>query len=241
MKWPKQLPELSKEQVLAREGWMKYWHEVLPAKYGIIEKFNHGYPAALVAKANPGAESRIKTLEVGAGLGEHLGWENLTNQDYEMLEYRESWVELLRRKFPLQKSYHADIQTKTNFESDSFDRIVIIHVLEHLPDLPAALLEMKRLIKPEGEIHAVIPCEGGLAYSLARKISAERLFKKKFKMDYHPIIAAEHINTAKEIFEELKKADFIISDSVYFPLKIPMIDPNLCVGLTLRKKFKSKF
>jgi hypothetical protein len=43
-KWPKHIPELSETEQKTREDWMKYWHEKLPAKYGIVEKFNHLYP-----------------------------------------------------------------------------------------------------------------------------------------------------------------------------------------------------
>lgn len=230
MPWPKKIPQLSPEQLAAREGWMKYWHEVLPSKYGMIENFNHGFPAS-----RRGSKPHIKTLEIGAGLGEHLAWENLSDQDYHMLEYRQSWVDHLRQKYPSQNSVHASIQEKTEFEEESFDRVIAIHVLEHLPDLPAALQEISRLLKADGELQVVIPCEGGMAYSFARKISSERMFKKKFKMEYGPIIAAEHLNTAKEILRELKVAGFHVRKSSFFPLKIPFIQPNLCIGLVLSK------
>ena len=40
----------------------------------------------------------------------------------------------------------------------------------------------------------VIPCEGGLAYSLARRISAQRIFEKRYGMSYRFFIESEHIN-----------------------------------------------
>ncbi len=43
-KWPKKLPEFTPEQKRIRSEFMECWHEVLPAKYGIVEKFNHGFP-----------------------------------------------------------------------------------------------------------------------------------------------------------------------------------------------------
>jgi hypothetical protein len=45
-KWPKQIPELSEVQQKVRDEWMRYWHEELPSRYGIIEEFNHGFPLA---------------------------------------------------------------------------------------------------------------------------------------------------------------------------------------------------
>ncbi len=97
MNWPKQVPVLSPEQTVAREQWMRLWHEVLPNRFGLIEKFNHGFPAKQF-KRTPGA--RTRTLEVGAGLGEHAAWEDLSGQDYVMLEYREEWAEQLRARHP---------------------------------------------------------------------------------------------------------------------------------------------
>src|SRR5262249_11977111 len=39
-KWPKPVPSLSPEQRLISDEFMKYWHNVLPHRFGIIEKFN---------------------------------------------------------------------------------------------------------------------------------------------------------------------------------------------------------
>lgn len=139
--WPKQIPTLSPEQQIAREKWMKLWHEALPNKYSIIENFNHGYLAKLPLKLG------TKTLEVGAGLGEHAVWENLKNQDYCFLEYRKDWCDIIKNKYPNNTVIWGDIQKHLDFESQSFDRIVAIHVLEHIPDLPNALIEIKRLLK----------------------------------------------------------------------------------------------
>ena len=56
---------------------MKYWHEVLPRRFGLVERFNHSY-------AVRHAPSRFRrTLEIGAGLGEHLHHERLTGEQEE--------------------------------------------------------------------------------------------------------------------------------------------------------------
>ena len=115
------------------------------------------------------------------------------------------------------------------------DETVAIHVLEHLPDLPSALREIFRLLSPGGHFDIVIPCEGGWAYELARKVSSERMFKKHFGMEYKPIIQAEHINTYPEILEELARLPWRRTVTRYFPLAIPPWQANLCVGLQVRK------
>lgn len=222
--WPKEIPTLSQEQEQAREQWMKLWHDLLPQKYQMVESFNHGYLAGLPIKDG------CKTLEIGAGLGEHAQWENLNSQEYVFLEYRKEWCDIVSQKYPNHKVIFGDIQKQLTLENNSFDRIIAIHVLEHLPDLPKALIEVKRLLKPNGYFDIVIPCEGGIAYEYARKLSSERIFKKHFQMDYKPIIKAEHLNTYKEIFFELNKFGFRPQKEKYFPFFIKVATLNLCYG-----------
>lgn len=64
-------------------------------------------------------------------------------------------------------------------------------------------------------------CEGGLAYLLARKICAERLFRKRFGMDYTPIVRNEHVSTLAEVQAELEVL-FQSELRVFFPLGVPL-------------------
>ena len=177
----------------------------------------------------------MKTLEIGAGLGEHIAYENLDNQEYSVLELRDNMADVLKKRFPSVTTYVGDIQTKTLFADQTFDRILAIHVLEHLPDLPKALQEINRILKEDGYFTVVIPCEGSLAYTIARKISAERIFEKKFKMKYGWLIKTEHINFPDEIIQELNQF-FIIKNRDFFPIPVPFTFCNLCIGLDLVKK-----
>src|SRR5207247_1085612 len=138
-------------------------------RYSAIENFNHGFVAKLPHA--PGS----KTLEVGGGLGEHIHYER-GDQDYYCLESREEFCARLRVLLAADRVYCGDIQqTQPQWATGAFDRIIAIHVLEHLPRLPGALEEVNRLLNDHGVFDVVIPCEGGWAYSLARKISAERM------------------------------------------------------------------
>ena len=233
-KWPKILPELTSEQIQIKNEWMKYWHEVLPKKYSAIEKFNHGFS---VNGINKGKEKKqyIETLDIGAGLGEHIAYENLDNQHYSILELRENMANVLKERFPSVNTVVGDIQKQTIFNDMQFDRVIAIHVLEHLPDLPCALKEIHRVLKSNGSFTAVIPCEGGLAYTLARAISAKRLFEKKFKMKYDWLIKTEHINKPHEIIEEIEK-QFTVCEKKYFPFALPFVFCNLCIALSMTKK-----
>jgi len=173
-------------------------------------------------------------LEVGAGLGGHIAYENLENQQYSVIELRDNMAEILERKFPTVKTYVGDIQKRTEFSDRQFDRIIAIHVLEHLLDLPSALKEIHRVLKDDGHFTVVIPCEGGLAYGFARYISSNQVFKKKFKMKYDWLMKTEHVNQPSEIIGEIRR-EFIIVKREFFPLKFPLVFCNLCIGLDMVK------
>ncbi len=192
----------------------------------MMEKFNH---AGGFLKRDIPLECR--TLEVGAGLGAHIAFEKLTHQDYYALELRPDMAERCRQRFPMVKVLVGDIQKEIDFPNEYFDRIIAVHVLEHLLDLPAALRQIKRMLKPSGFCEFVIPCEGGLAYSLARTVSAKRIFENTYKMSYDWFIQSEHVNTCVEIIEELRNAGFRISWKRYFPFPVPLVFCNLAVGM----------
>ena len=59
-----------------------------------------------------------------------------------------------------------------------------------------------------GRFIAVIPCEGGLAYWMARRLSAQRIFERRYGTSYKWCIRSEHINVPREIRAELPVTDF---------------------------------
>jgi SAM-dependent methyltransferase len=228
--WPKRLPELTPEQQQIRNDFMKLWHEVLPRRYGAIERFNHRF-AVRFAPAFPGC----RTLELGAGLGEHLEYEDLEKQEYHCVELRPEMAAEITRRFPSVKAEVGDCQQRLPYPDGHFDRVVIVHVLEHLPDLPAALREVRRVLKPSGRLAVVYPCDPGLAYGLARRISAQRIFEKRYKMSYEWFIRSEHINTPQEIAQELERL-FSFEIRRFFPLQIPSVNLNLVIGAVLNPR-----
>ncbi len=231
-KWPKTLPPLTDAQKEISDDFVHYWHQVLPQRFGMIERFNHSYPVKHIPPLF------LRTLELGAGRGEHLLYERLSRQqrgEYYALELRSNMCAAISARFPDIQVVEGDCQQKLGFPDGYFERVLAIHVLEHLPNLPAAVAEAHRVCAKDGVFSVVIPCEGGLAYGLARRISAQRIFQQRYKQPYGWFIEREHVNRPDEIVGELEKY-FQLSPATYFPFFIPSQQLNLVIGLTCRPR-----
>ncbi len=221
--------KLNKFRKKISDEWMQYFFEINRSKFSKIINFNHNY----IVKESK--DNFLSTLEVGAGLGEHLTYEKLSEEQlrsYVCVELRDNMAQILKERFPQVQLCLADCQKHIPYPDASFDRIIAIHVLEHLTNLPVFLKEAQRLLKPNGKFLVVIPCEGGAGYSVGRFFTSKRMFEKRYKMKYSKYILNEHVNNAKEIIAEVSRM-FKIDNRCFFPLKIPFIHANLCIGLTM--------
>lgn len=222
--WPKRLPVLTDEQERIREDFYQLWLETLPRKYKLLERFDHRYPAR---RHRPGES----TLDIGAGIGEQLAYEDLDDQEYVALDVRQDMLDRLSKRFPKAKTVRADPQLQIPFEDGYFDRVNAVHVLEHLPNLPAALREIHRVLRPDGRLVVMIPCEQGLMHRFARQISARPLFEKTYGTSYDWFVATEHCNLPWEIDYELRRL-FSVGQRSFFPFLVPSVNLNLAIGLT---------
>lgn len=223
--WPKVIPPLTDEQRRISDDYMKFFHDTYRSRsWWAIAKFNHNYAKR---SARPG----VKTLDVGAGIGEHLEFESPEGQEYVALEMREEMAQAIRDTYPTVEAVTGNVETGLPFADDAFDRVLAIHILEHLPNLPAALDEIKRVLKPGGKFEIVIPCEGGFAYSIGRRFTAQRLFEKRYGVSYEWFIKSEHLSVPSEIVAELDRR-FTRERREYWPFKVPLVDFNVCIGLT---------
>ena len=229
-KWPKSPVVLTKAQIEIRNLWMVHWHEIAPNKFSLTEKFNH-IDGFLHIPLPP----NCKTLEVGAGLGSQVEFEDLSKQKYYALDLRSDMLIKCKERFPEVIVVPGDIQGNLIFPENYFNRIIAIHVLEHLLNLPKALMNISNLLKPLGFFEVIIPLEGSPLYSLARRVSSQKEFEKKFKVPYNWCIESEHVNSYKEVLEELNKY-FIITWKKFFPINIPIYSLNLTLGLRCNKR-----
>ena len=224
--WPKSRPDLTEEQKRIFSDWYQHWlsEAGMQGRYSFVDRFGHEYAARTFEKG-------CKTLDIGAGNGAHLKYENLDAQEYTALEYSRELIQDINRLYPKVKTVIGDCQKPMDFQKDYFDRVLAIHVLEHLDNLPVTLGEVHRILRPGGKFSVIIPCEGGMLYSIGRKFSSEKMFKARYHQSYDWLIKYDHVNTAREVIAELKHL-FNVDSSQHFPFFVPSVDMELVIGLT---------
>lgn len=93
------------------------------------------------------AHARGRLLDAGAG---HLPFRHIATQyctEYRSLDLRQWHPDL---------DYQGDVQ-RMPLPDSSFDTVVNLQVLEHVPDPLAALREMRRVLKPGGKLIIAVP------------------------------------------------------------------------------------
>jgi 2-polyprenyl-3-methyl-5-hydroxy-6-metoxy-1,4-benzoquinol methylase len=107
-----------------------------------------------------------RLLDVGCGSGEwlllmrELGWEA------EGIDFDERAVEVATRNGLRVRCGGVEQQ---NYASESFDAVVLNHVIEHLPDPVGTLLECARILRPGGTLVVCTPNSGSLGHKLFKQ------------------------------------------------------------------------
>jgi SAM-dependent methyltransferase len=102
-------------------------------------------------------------LEIGIGGGEHSHYEDKANSQRLYVGIDIS-IDFLRiaNKLESVSAVNGDA-CRLPFPDTCFDSCIASGVLEHIPDLERALLEVKRVLRKEGDFLVVIPTNGSTA------------------------------------------------------------------------------
>jgi ubiquinone/menaquinone biosynthesis C-methylase UbiE len=172
-------------------------------------------------------------LDLGCGTGDHFKYFN-NDKTIIGLDICLPYLQAAREKSKNIFLIQGDVYNLP-FNDESFGEILSIYNLEHIFHLGAALLEIDRILKKKGKLFCGIPTEGGFAWNFSRKISTERVYKKKFKVNYPAIIKIEHCNNYTDILKKLELI-FDIIEKKWFPFLIPCGNLNLIITIKLKKK-----
>jgi len=125
----------------------------------VVERSGH----RMIAR---GTQGSTRVLEIGIGGGEHLCEEegSAPTRLYVGVDLSLDHLRIARRLAPC-ALVQADA-TRLPFQGGTFDSCIASGVLEHVADLEALLLEVRRILRPGGALHVVVPTNGSLAVGL---------------------------------------------------------------------------
>jgi SAM-dependent methyltransferase len=96
-----------------------------------------------------------RLLEIGCGTGEFLVDAEKSGWNVEGVELSKSFCKAAKDWYQL--DIHNRNLVDVEFEDESFDVIVLLHVFEHLTDPLGFLEQLSRLVKPGGWLFIVVP------------------------------------------------------------------------------------
>lgn len=132
--------------------------------------------------------AKVKILDVGGGAGMVLKGlsDFLATRELEVEKYA---LDLSREMLEIQKRNNPDIVLlsqesieSTSFKDKEFDLVLMVDVLEHIPDLSAALKELRRIAK---YVIYKVPIENNLYYNILNLIKLGGLRRDIFQQVGH--------------------------------------------------------
>lgn len=134
-------------------------------------------------------------LEVGGGTLNHVRYERAA-RSYDVVEpFRELWEDSPQRAAV--RRIYQDIGEVP--DTNRYDRILSVAVLEHLTNLPAVVARCASLLAEGGMFQAGVPTEGGMLWGAAWHSTTGVAFRLKRGLHYAPMMRHEHVNDAAEI------------------------------------------
>jgi ubiquinone/menaquinone biosynthesis C-methylase UbiE len=92
-----------------------------------------------------------KLLDVGSGKGIFVAALRAHGYDAEGIEPSEALLEIAKKNFP-DYTFRGGSATALPYPAASFDCVICIEVLEHIPETETAIRELTRVLKPGGRL-----------------------------------------------------------------------------------------
>lgn len=170
-----------------------------------------------------------QVLEVGAGSGHHIQTVRHKFDRYVMTDLNTDYLKHLVDKVAGKHSGKVEVDsqdaTKLTYDDNSFDRVIATHVLEHLPNPHDVLLEWARVLKPNGILSLVLPCDPGIAWRVGRNFGPRKAAEKQ-NIQYDYWMAREHVNAIGNLITFVRHT-FPNRKEMWSPLSLPLLDVNL--------------
>jgi 2-polyprenyl-3-methyl-5-hydroxy-6-metoxy-1,4-benzoquinol methylase len=131
------------------------WHE----ERDVPEDDHYDQPWQALARTHVGAVRGLKVIEIGCGRGGFAKYLVEQGADLVAADFSEKAVEISRRRLagsPTCEVLMADIQD-IPFPPETFDVVISLETLEHVPDPDRALTELVRVAKVGGRVVVTAP------------------------------------------------------------------------------------
>ena len=133
-----------------------------------------------------------RTLEIGANKGEHLKHVRHSFHQYVM-------TDIVNRVDPNLLSAKVTFEIADvgllQFPDDFFDRIVVTCVIQHVENPESALVELLRVLKPNGNCRILLQSDSSILFRLIRTLTTVRFARKVGKKEEVQLFfAREHRN-----------------------------------------------
>ncbi len=137
------------------------------------------YNTRLFSLVKPWLGKRV--LEVGAGTGTFISKMRNQNHIVSALDINPAYLASLKKNLPDIDTILMDLQTeKINAKLiNRFDSVVMLNVLEHIPNYQKALENIYKLIKPGGRLIIVVPAHQWAYGTLDRHLGHVQRFSSR--------------------------------------------------------------
>jgi len=183
----------------------------------------------LVEKPYGGQSHFSRVLEVGAGTGEHVHFVRHSFDEYTLTDLDPKTLDVARKKLGAlpdgKVKFEAQPAGDLSYADNSFDRLIAVHVLEHIEKPHLAVQEWRRVLKPGGVLSILIPTDPGFAWRLGRHLGPRRnAIAQGIAYDY--VMAREHVNSSTNLIAILRH-HFPQGREAWWPFPLASVDLNL--------------
>jgi len=170
-----------------------------------------------------------RVLEIGSGTGKHFPYVRHRFDEYVLTDLDPKTLDIAKKNLGQGESGKLKFQVQTgeklDYADDQFDRIVAVHVLEHIYQPHLALKEWVRTLKNGGTLSILIPTDPGLAWRLGRHLGPRKnAMAQGIAYDY--VMAREHVNSCNNLIAILRHY-FPKAEEAWWPFPLPSVDLNL--------------
>ncbi|MDR3235437.1 MAG: class I SAM-dependent methyltransferase [Prevotellaceae bacterium] len=200
---------------------MRKSHKLIEAKFDKNMKFNN-------------------VVEIGSGIGYHLDFVNHQYDTYTLTDINQKVIEKLNDKSFSEKIKIQKLESEIlPFSDNEFDRLIAVHVLEHIYHPEKALREWSRVVKNEGIISILLPCDPGIAWRLGRYISSQHRAHKNGVNEWDLFVALEHVNSINGLMAMIRYF-FEEKEEKFWPFFTKSMDMNLFYAVHIQNKKDEK-